>query len=63
MKELDYSSIESEDIDTKDYPDFTDAFISHAKWNNGVELTNEELDELNEEGISNELIHENQLYL
>jgi hypothetical protein len=63
MKELDYSSIEIEDIDTKDYPDFTDAFISHAKWNNGVELTNEELDELNEEGISNELIHENQLYL
>lgn len=63
MKELDYSSIEIEDIDTKDYPDFADAFISHAKWNNGVELTDEELDELNEEGISNELIHENQLYL
>ena len=40
-------NIEVEDIDMKDYPDFCDAFISYADYN-GVEMTDEQLDELNE---------------
>lgn len=45
--------IEVEDVDTGDYPDFSDAFISYAtyKEDNGTyrELTDEELEYLNEE--------------
>lgn len=39
--------IEVDGIDTRDYPDFVDAFISYAEMD-GVELTDEQLDELNE---------------
>jgi len=35
-------------IDTKDYPDFCDAFISYAAYDDRP-LTDEELDELNED--------------
>jgi hypothetical protein len=41
-------NIEVEGIDTKDYPDFCDAFISSADYD-GVEMTDEQLDELNED--------------
>jgi len=47
---MDYRKITNvtvEGIDFKDYPDFTDAFISSAEYN-GVELTEEELDKVNE---------------
>lgn len=37
-------------IDPKDYPDFCDAYISSACYvDTGEELTDEELDELNED--------------
>ena len=39
--------IELDGIDTKDCPDFCDAFIWRATWKEGPELTEEELDELN----------------
>jgi len=39
--------IEVDGIDTRDYPDFVDAFISYAEMD-GVELTDEQLDELND---------------
>jgi len=42
-------NIEMDGIDTKDYPDFCDAFISSADYN-GVPMTEEQLDELNEDG-------------
>jgi len=43
--------IEVDGIDTKDYPDFSDAYISSASWTEtGVPLTDEELDELSEDG-------------
>jgi hypothetical protein len=51
MKKIDYTLIdcvEIDDIDTSDYPDFSDAFISYAEYN-GVPMTDEELDELNED--------------
>jgi len=63
MKKIDYNSIEIEDIDMKDFPDFCDAFVSYAEFEDGTELTDEQLDELTNEGVCNELIHENQLYL
>lgn len=40
-------NIEVDGIDTRDYPDFVDAFISYAEMD-GVELTDEQLDELND---------------
>jgi len=54
-------NIEVEGIDFKDYPDFVDAFISSADYD-GVEMTDEQLDELNE---NSEFVHDcvfNQLY-
>lgn len=48
--ELDLTKIkdvEVEGIDTRDYPDFVDAFISSATYE-GREMTEEELDHLNE---------------
>ena len=42
------TAIEFEDVDTCDYPDFCDAFISYAELD-GVELTEAELIELNED--------------
>ncbi len=47
---MDYRKITNvtlEGIDFKDYPDFTDAFISSAEYN-GIELTEKELDKINE---------------
>jgi len=41
-------NIEVDGIDTNDYPDFTDAFISYADYN-GVEMTDEQLEALNED--------------
>ena len=41
-------NIELDGIDTKDYPDFCDAFISAADYD-GREMTKEELDALNSE--------------
>ena len=48
---IDYNkitNIEVDGIDTKDYPDFCDAFISSADYD-GVEMTDEQLDEINED--------------
>ena len=41
-------NVEVEGIDTRDCPDFTDAFISYAELN-GVPLTEDQLDDLNED--------------
>ena len=43
------TNIEIEGIDTNDYPDFVDAFISSADYE-GVAMTEGELDEINEDG-------------
>jgi len=47
-------SVEVDGIDTNDYPDFCDAFISYAEMD-GIELTEDQLDEVNE---NSEFIHE-----
>ena len=41
-------NIEVDGIDTNDYPDFTDAFIASADYN-GVNMTDEQLEALNED--------------
>ena len=49
---MDYSQItnvEVEDIDTDDYPDFCDAYISSAEYK-GKEMTEDQLEELNDDG-------------
>lgn len=44
--------IEVDGVDTRDYPDFSDAYISSAIWaDTGHALTDEELDQLPEDLI------------
>jgi hypothetical protein len=64
-KPVDVGSIEIDDIDTKDYPDFSDAYIAYAEFEDGTPLTEEELIKLEEEnyGIVGELIFDRQLYM
>ena len=50
MSKIDTSkvdNVEIEGIDTKDYPDFVDAYIAAADYN-GVPMTEDQLTELNE---------------
>tara|TARA_R110000796_G_scaffold34275_8_gene88687 strand:+ start:671 stop:862 length:192 start_codon:yes stop_codon:yes gene_type:complete len=42
-------NIEVDGIDTKDYPDFCDAFIVSADYD-GIPMTEEQLDEINDDG-------------
>jgi hypothetical protein len=46
---VDQSSIEIDGVDTSDYPDFVDAFISAANFEDGTPLTDDELDQLTDE--------------
>ena len=43
-KAVDGSSLEVDGVDTKDYPDFTDAYISYGLFMDGTEMSDEELD-------------------
>ena len=54
LPEIKISSIEIEDLDLRDYPDFSDAYISYAESVDGVALTEEQLDILNQDS---ELVH------
>jgi hypothetical protein len=47
-KIVDRSSIEIDGIDTQDYPDFCDAYISYAQFDDSVELNDKELEILQE---------------
>jgi GNAT superfamily N-acetyltransferase len=46
-KQIDPGTIEIEGVDMRDYPDFSDAFISYACFADGTELTDAELEQLN----------------
>ena len=64
MIELDYSkidNIEVDGIDYADYPDFCDAYIASADYD-GREMTDEELDVLNDESDFVYSAVENHLY-
>jgi hypothetical protein len=45
-KPVDISSVEFDGIDTSDYPDFSDAYVYAAEFEDGTKLTDDELDEL-----------------
>lgn len=44
ISNLDLSSLCIDGIDTGDAPDFCDAFVCEAQWNDGTELTEEEME-------------------
>jgi len=64
-KPVNIGSIEIEGIDRNDYPDFVDAYITYAEYEDGTPLTDEELMSLEDEnyGLTGELIFDRQLYL
>lgn len=64
-KPVNVGSIEIDGIDTEDYPDFVDAYITYAEYEDGTPLSDEELMSLEDEnyGLTGELIHDRQLYL
>lgn len=49
INNLNLESITVDGVDPSDYPDFSDAYIDYAEWDNGLDLNDEELDELNNE--------------
>ena len=49
LPDIDHGSIELDGIDMNDYPDFVDAFIGAANFEDGTPLTDEEIDQLNDE--------------
>lgn len=53
-------TIELDGVDKRDYPDFSDAYVSYAEWKDGTPLTDSELDAYtNDNGdVVNELAHE-----
>lgn len=63
-KEVEMNSIELDGVDSKDYPDYSDAYIVGAEFVDGTPLTHQELEQLESEnyGLVNSLAH-NQPYL
>jgi hypothetical protein len=59
-KAVDHSSIEVDGVDRKDYPDFSDAYITRAEFHDGTELSDDHLDHLADKHpeIVNEKAHE-----
>ena len=49
IENVNFKSIELDGIDTNDYPDFCDAFISYAEYENGELLDDDALDVLNDD--------------
>ena len=45
-KAIDKTSLSIDGIDTRDYPDFCDAYFEYGLYVDGTELTDDELDEL-----------------
>ena len=64
-KKVNVDSIEIEDIDRRDHPDYSDAYISYAEYTNGKKLTDIELEDFQDENweLINWLIFDKQLYM
>ena len=45
-KKINWKSLEFEDIDPEDYPEFVDAYVSYAEYEDGSALTDDELEKL-----------------
>lgn len=50
MKQINYKSIQLDGIRYSDYPDFVDAYIAYAEYDDGTELEEAALDKLNNDG-------------
>jgi len=63
-KKVDLNSIQIDGISKDDYPDFSDAYMTHAEYEDGTPLTDEELEQFEKENydLTNELIHDKQLF-
>lgn len=48
IQTLDLASLIVENIDMRDYPDFSDALVTSGFYKDGIELTEKDLDSLNE---------------
>jgi len=44
--EIKFSSLEVDGVDSRDYPDFCDAYFCYGEYTNGIELTDDELEQL-----------------
>ena len=47
-KPINYDSLEVDGIDTRDYPDFCDAYFSHGEYEDGEEMSDAALQDLTE---------------
>ena len=47
-KPINYESLEVDGIDTRDYPDFCDAYFSHGEYEDGEEMSDAALQDLSE---------------
>lgn len=58
-KEVDKESIELDGVDPRDYPDFSDAYISDASYVDGTPLSPQDIEQLEKEnyGLVNDLAH------
>lgn len=54
------TSIEVDGVDSRDFPDFCDAYFSYAEFQDGTELTEEELEQLTDEygDVVNEMAYD-----
>ena len=48
-KEIDFSTLQVDGIDTRDYPDFCDAFICYGEYTDGTPLEDVDLQALNDD--------------
>ena len=55
-KEVDLRSLEVDGVDPRDYPDFSDAYISHGLFTDGTEMSDEELEQLTDQ--HGDIVHE-----
>jgi hypothetical protein len=55
IEAVDLASLEVDGIDTRDYPDFCDAYFSAGYYLDGTKLVDEDLEELSGDG---ELVHQ-----
>lgn len=62
LENIAYLSIDG--LDTKDFPDFVDAFAESGEWEDGTEMTEEELDILNYQhhDVVQTYIHDNAVW-
>lgn len=48
-KKVDLNTLEVDGVDSNDYPDFVDSYITYAEYSNGKKLTDDELDDFTDQ--------------